>query len=72
MHVGIDKPRKNGVFAEIMNFVTLGRYLIGGHNSLDLLSFNQYGSRADSVRSNYPARDEGLQTQNITPCKIGA
>jgi hypothetical protein len=66
MQVRIDEPWKNGRFAEIMNFVVLGGYLIRGDNSLDLLSFNQYGGRANSVRSDYHASDEGLQTQNVS------
>jgi hypothetical protein len=66
MQVRIDEPRKNGRLAEIMNFAVLGRYLIRGDNSLDLLAFNQYGGRANSVGSDYPASDEGLQTQNVS------
>jgi hypothetical protein len=49
-----------------MNFVVLGRYLVKGDNGLDLLSFNQYGGRADSVGSDYLASDEGLQTQSVS------
>jgi hypothetical protein len=49
-----------------MNFVVLGGYLIKGDNSLDLLSFNQYGGRANSARSDYPTGDEGLQTQSVS------
>ena len=63
MHVRIDEPRKNGRFAEVMDFVILGRHLIRGDNGLDLLSFHQYGGRANSVGSDYPASEEGLQTQ---------
>jgi hypothetical protein len=66
MQVRIDEPRKNGRFAEIMNLVVLGRYLIRGDNSLDLPSFNQYGGGANSVGSDYPASDEGLQTQSVS------
>ncbi|HEX4785408.1 MAG TPA: hypothetical protein VH350_13785 [Candidatus Sulfotelmatobacter sp.] len=61
----IDEARKNGGAAEIMDGVTFGRYLIGGDNGVDSLSFNQDGGRTDSVRSDYPACDEGLRTQNI-------
>jgi len=64
--MGIDKSRENGRSTEIMDLVTLGRYLIRGDNSLDLLSFNQYGGLADSVRSDHAASDEGLQTQNVS------
>ncbi len=66
MHVGIDEPRKNGRSTKIMDLVPLAGYLIRRDNSLDLLSFNQYGGRADSIRSDYPPSDEGLQTQNVS------
>src|SRR5260370_12785961 len=66
MQVRIEEPGKNGPLAEIVDFIIPGRYLIRGDNSLDLLSFNQYGGRAHSVGSNYPASDEGLQTQNVS------
>jgi hypothetical protein len=66
MQVRIDEPRKDGRFAEITDFAVLGRYLIRGDNSLDLLSVNQYGGRANSVGSDYPASYESLQTQNVS------
>jgi hypothetical protein len=65
MHVGIDEPRENGSFAEIMDLATVGRYLIGRNNRPDLFSFHQDGRWPDSFRSDYAAREEGLQTQNV-------
>jgi hypothetical protein len=65
MQVRIHEPGKNGPVAEIMDFIIPGGHLIRGDNSLDLLSLNQYGGRANSVGSDYPASDEGLQTQDI-------
>jgi hypothetical protein len=60
----IDKSRKNGRFTEIMNFVTVGRHLIGRNNSPDPLSFHKYGRVADCIGSDHTASDEGTQTQN--------
>jgi hypothetical protein len=65
MQVRIHEPGKNGPFAEIMDFIIPGGHLIRGDNSLDLLSLNQYGGRANSVGSDYPASDEGFETQDI-------
>ncbi len=45
MHVRIDEPRKNGRFAEVMDFVAINRYLTGRNNCLDTLSFHQDGRR---------------------------
>jgi hypothetical protein len=67
--VGIDESRKNGRFAEVMDFVTIGRYLMGRNNGLNTLSFHQYGCGADSFGRDYPASAEGLQTQNVSSLK---
>jgi hypothetical protein len=67
MHVGIDEPWKNGGIAEVMDFVTVGRYLIERNNGLDSLSFHQYGRRADFFWSDHSASEEGLQTQVLAP-----
>jgi hypothetical protein len=65
MHVGINESWKNGGFAEVMDFVTLGRYFTGRDNGSDPLPVHKYGRRADSVGSDYPASDECLQTQKV-------
>ncbi len=66
MHVRIDEPGKNRRVAEVMDFVTVGRHLIGRNDGLDPLAFHKDGRRADSFGSDHAASEEGLQTQDVS------
>ncbi len=62
MNVGVDQPRKDGQFTEVMNLKTLWNF-VGSNHRLDPLSLNQDGGRTNSVRCYYPSRNKGLQAQ---------
>ncbi len=69
VHVRIDEPWKNGGCAEVMNFVTIGGNLIRRDNTLDALSFDQYGGGTNFVGSDHSASAESLQIQNVGSSK---
>jgi hypothetical protein len=46
MNMGVDKSRKNGGVAKVMDFVTI-RYFIGRNDCLYALVFDKDGGRTD-------------------------